>query len=401
MQPQENVSTIADPKEKLIALERELNELFLEREEYVRAMLCALLAGEHVLFLGPTGAAKSALSRALTVRLAGGDLNSGDYFYELMRPDTTSEEVFGPYSIRALGNDAHARKTSRYLPQERVAFIDEVPRGNSAVLNGMLPILNEGIFKNDATTYQVPLKLCVGAANTLPTNADDDLAAFYDRWLVRMEVGYVSDANFISLLAKMDPASPPENPAAGITCISEDELETACSSSRMLDATGVYGLLGTMRRSLREKGIEVSDRRFGGCLKLIKAHAYLEGRDRVADEDLLILRHALWEHPVHQKDVRTVVLSTAAPQLGAARNLLDEATELHLAAINAGEEDQIARAQESHAKLKRIKDRLLDLRAEATASGRNPAGIDGILVNIERMIEEILTTCLGLDLRDR
>ena len=405
MQTQENVSSIVDPRVALQEIEAELNELFLEREEHVRGLLCALVAGEHVIFIGPRGAAKSALVRALTRRLSGGDLNSGDYFYELMRPDSTADEIFGHYSITALGKDHFARKTRRYLPQARIAFIDEVPRGSSAILNGMLPILNEGIFKNDGMVFKTPLKLCVGAANTLPADIDD-MAAFYDRWLVRLEVGYVSDANFISLLEKMDPAADnvtttaadPSTSSTGVTCLGEAALDRAQLDARAVDATPVYEMLGRMRRYLREKGIDLSDRRFGGCIRLAKAQAYLAGHEKVQDDDLLILQHALWEHPEQRNDARSVVFKTAVPQLGAARNLLDEATELHLKAINAKDDEQIATAQEAHAKLKNIKNRLLDLREEMTASGKNPRGVDEILTAVNHMTEEILTECLGLDL---
>ena len=43
-------------------LRAELNTRFPERKDVIDGCLCAILAGEHVLLLGPPGTAKSALS---------------------------------------------------------------------------------------------------------------------------------------------------------------------------------------------------------------------------------------------------------------------------------------------------------------------------------------------------
>jgi MoxR-like ATPase len=55
----------------LQGLRADLVSRFPEREAVVDGALCALLAGEHVLLLGPPGTAKSALVRALAHSLQG------------------------------------------------------------------------------------------------------------------------------------------------------------------------------------------------------------------------------------------------------------------------------------------------------------------------------------------
>ena len=44
-----------------------------------------------------------------------------------------------------------------YLPSASVAFIDEVFKANSAILNTLLTILNERLFDNGADRVRVPL----------------------------------------------------------------------------------------------------------------------------------------------------------------------------------------------------------------------------------------------------
>lgn len=92
--------------------------------------------------------------------------------------------------MRALENDEYVRQTDGYLPQATVAFIDEIFKANSAILNTLLTILNERLFDNGAVRAQVPLLCLVAASNELPES--EELDALYDRFLVRKEVKQVS-----------------------------------------------------------------------------------------------------------------------------------------------------------------------------------------------------------------
>jgi hypothetical protein len=114
-------TTTMDARGKLAAIERELGAEILEREEVVRSMVLALIAGEHVLLLGPPGTAKSRLARSLCERIAG-----ASYFYVCLNRSSLPDEVFGPTKLSALREDRFERNTSGMLPEAQVAFIDEV-----------------------------------------------------------------------------------------------------------------------------------------------------------------------------------------------------------------------------------------------------------------------------------
>ena len=70
------------------------------------------------------------------------------------------QELFGPLSMRALEEDQYIRQIDGYLPDATVAFIDEVFKANSAILNTLLTILNERLFDNGSVRSPVPL-LCL------------------------------------------------------------------------------------------------------------------------------------------------------------------------------------------------------------------------------------------------
>ena len=56
--------------------------------------------------------------------------------------------------------DEYTRKTDGYLPTAEVAFIDEIFKANSAILNALLTLLNERLFDNGNKRLEVPL-LCL------------------------------------------------------------------------------------------------------------------------------------------------------------------------------------------------------------------------------------------------
>lgn len=64
-----------------------------------------------------------------------------------------------------LENDEYVRQIDGYLPTCEVAFIDEIFKANSAILNALLTLLNERLFDNGNQRLRVPL-LCLVSTST-------------------------------------------------------------------------------------------------------------------------------------------------------------------------------------------------------------------------------------------
>ena len=89
----------------------------------------------------------------------------GRYFEYLLGRFTEPNEIFGPVGLRKLREGTVETDVSGMLPEAEIAFLDEILQGSSAILNTLLGILNERVFRRGHTHLQCPLRICVGASN--------------------------------------------------------------------------------------------------------------------------------------------------------------------------------------------------------------------------------------------
>jgi MoxR-like ATPase len=279
-----------------------LTEGLVGRDEQARCLLLAALCGEHVLLIGPPGTAKSELARRLRT------LVGGRYFERLLTRFTVPEELFGPLSLAALDEGRYLREVDGYLPTATVAFLDEVFKANSAILNALLTLLNERGFDQGAHRMPVPLATLVAASNEVP--ADESLRAFLDRFLFRCTVAPVAGEAFEALLRSEDPrpdapvrggavGGPPRPGGTGEAGPSAPALAAALLRRLAAAAEGValpatiVEALGELRGMLAESAIEVSDRRWVQAVRALRVAAATQERGAVAEPDLWLLRWLL------------------------------------------------------------------------------------------------------------
>lgn len=275
-------------KKRLLRIRDELSVGLIERDIPLRLAFLAALAGEHVLLIGPPGTAKSELARRLRLAFAG-----QSYFERLLTRFSVPEELFGPLSIKALEEDKYQRQTEGYLPTAAVAFLDEIFKANSAILNALLTLLNEREFDNGTQRIKTPLVSVVGASNELPQ--EEELLALYDRFLVRYHVGPVTDEGFANLLALRGQAKPTIE--AGLVLSPSDLEHIHASALRVTVPAEVASLLKAMRKHCQDQKIPVSDRRWRKALFLLQVAAFTDGRAAVSVWDCWLLQHCLWHKP--------------------------------------------------------------------------------------------------------
>jgi MoxR-like ATPase len=291
----------------------ELVAAFPERESVIDGVLAATLAGEHVLLLGPPGTGKSALVRAVAA------IFEGRYFEQLLTKFSTPEELFGPISLKALEQDQFTRVVTGKLPDAEFAFIDEVFKANSAILNSLLSVLNERLFHNAGQPVQCPLVSLFGASNELPEGKE--LEALFDRFLLRFDVGYlVRTSNLRTILLASDPAPTIRVPFSTLRSWQAD-------ARRVTVTDGTVDALISIRETCRAEGIVASDRRWKKSLRLVQATAYLSGATETTSEDLAVLIDSLWREPKERTKVARLVGPIVDPVGFSATEILDAALE--------------------------------------------------------------------------
>jgi len=105
--------------------------MFLERTDLIRIILLSLLTRQHTLIFGKPGAAKSSLVRAIASAISGG------CFQVQLGKDTTTDQLFGPIKVSELPNDRLCRAYQNFMPGKPLAFLDEIDKANSVILNAL------------------------------------------------------------------------------------------------------------------------------------------------------------------------------------------------------------------------------------------------------------------------
>src|SRR3954451_5304143 len=153
---------------------------FVQRDEVIDLIALALVAGEHLFLYGPPGTAKSALIRHFARAV------QGRYFEYMLTRFSEPNEIFGPIDIGKLREGTMMTVTKGMLPEAEFVFLDELFNANSAILNNLLTVLNERIYRRGIESHRLPLLSLFSASNHLPE--DDALMALFDRFLLRCHV---------------------------------------------------------------------------------------------------------------------------------------------------------------------------------------------------------------------
>jgi len=295
---------IPPPDDRRLALARRLTAevlaslkaAFVGKDEIIDLMGVCLAGGENLFLLGPPGTAKSALVQQLARRI------DGQVFDYLLTRFTEPNELFGPFDIRKLREGELVTNTEGMLPEAAVVFLDELLNANSAILNSLLMVLNERVFRRGRETRRLPLLMVVGASNRLPE--DDALAALFDRFLLRVRCDNVSPDRLGDVLTagwKLD-----QGQIEAAHSMSVEDIRQVQTLVADVDLTPVRQIYVELVHKLRSAGIPVSDRRAVKLQRLVAASAALCGRAAANNTDLWVLRY-IWDVDEQREVIAAIV----------------------------------------------------------------------------------------------
>jgi MoxR-like ATPase len=331
-----------------------LKRRFVGRDEIVDLIALAVTAGEHLFLHGPPGTAKSALIRqfAMAVR--------GRYFEYLLTRFSEPNEVFGPIDLIRLREGTVATVTTGMLPEGEFVFLDELFNANSAILNNLLTVLNERIYRRGAEVHRLPLLSLFAASNHMPE--DDALRALFDRFLLRCHVDNLRREEMPRLLAagwELEQAVPLES------SVTAAALRVASRQVHQVELSGISEPYADVIDKVRDLGVGLSDRRAVKLLKLVAGSAVLCGRSTARVADFWVLRY-VWDREEQVAPLAALVAGVIEPHLeepGAhpLATVPDRVDAEEIARRLDGIADEIQSRSLSLAAVARLRERLADL----------------------------------------
>ena len=315
--------------DRIRTLRDALSQGLYEKDEVVRLALLTAIAGESIFLLGEPGCAKSMIARRIVQAFKAEGDNAIKYFETLLNEYTTPDEVFGNVSLKALngelpdckGKEEYRRLTENMLPEADIAFLDEIWKAGSAILNTLLTIVNERKFHNGSKVVDVPLKTLFAASNELPAK-NQGLEALYDRLVLRLMVSFIKDEdNFFEMV---------EAPSSSKFELSDDVKKLQITNAELLVwkekidevtlSEGAKSVISAIRKELVSRNatmneadklagetFEVGDRRWKKIVHILKTSAFLNDRTEVDLMDCQLIEYCIWSTEKQQKQARDIV----------------------------------------------------------------------------------------------
>lgn len=392
-QPTNVLSTEQLAKEavtKIVTIGKELSQYLFERESEIKSLMIGLLTGQHVLLLGPPGTGKSYLAEEFFKRVL-----SSTYFQWMLNKTTDPSELLGPFSIKGMENEKFLRITKGKLPEADFSFMDEVFRGNSAILDTLLSLMNERVYYNDGERLPARLKLMVGATNSFPE--DEGLDAFYDRFLMRHWVDYIQDGQAQFNMMKYSAAvrAGAINPTTASVTLQEVEAAQDLVNKVKINDGALNALQKVFHELKTKHSINISDRRTNACIHIMQANALLDGRDEIEPDDMEHLPYVLWEKKEDVEIIEGIITKLMDPFKDRVNKLYKQARETLDKTLAMTDNTERANAAiDARTILERTQKTIQENIDKAKASGRKADDFETKRDEVGAMVKELMDKCL-------
>ena len=382
---------MSSTRDRFLAVEEDINSVLFEREAEVHSALLALASRRHLFMVGAPGIAKSMLVDQLVKRIK--HLEGEAYFKVLLTKFTNPEELFGPPDFNLMKEEGiYKRNTEGYLPRAIIAFLDEIFKANSAILNALLTALNEKVFYNHDDDPSIPLQSVFAASNEIPTTAE--LEALADRLHFWHHVKPINDPSNFAKMLQSQKVEPEAFISVQDIYIAQHEVDAIVVPDSIIE------VLIDLAQKMREENITVSDRRFHQSIAIIQAEAWLNGHERAEVLDVKPLVNVLWRDVSQISTVRKIVLDLADPLEREIIDLRDEVEKVYSSFLQTvadvdNPSKKLSASIEAIKKVNSAKEEYAKLRKQQNELGRDSKHLNSLKVRLKSISEELLQYSLN------
>ncbi len=267
-------------KETIDAILAETGKAVLGKDDVIRRILTAILAGGHILIDDIPGVGKTTMAVAFT-RTLGLDYKRMQFTPDVLPSDITGFSMYDKASgsFRYVAGSA---MTNFFLA-------DEINRASPKTQSALLEVMQEGRLSVDGKTYTVPQPFIVMATqNPFGSSGTQELPESQtDRFMIRITVGYPSRENEIEIL-KGSRRSTALSLSAVITPDDLLTLRKQAAEIHVEDSLFAYMVdIAAATRESHDISLGISPRGTMALSAMTRAHALMEGRAYATPDDVL------------------------------------------------------------------------------------------------------------------
>jgi MoxR-like ATPase len=279
-------------RDKVHALEKAVNTVFLGKSSVVRLVMTAFFGGGHVLLEDVPGVGKTILARTLA-RCVDASFRRIQFTADLLPSDIVGTSIFNQR------NGAFEFRPGPIFAQ--VVLGDEINRTTPRTQSALLEAMNEGSISLDGVTHGLPTPFIV-----LATQNPYEFEGTYplpesqlDRFMMRIEIGYPGPDAEREMLKAQQERHPIEDVRPVLTSAEVDAIQAQVRKVRVEDSLRNYLLaIVSATRQDRRIRIGVSPRASGALQRAAQSHAYLDGREFVIPDDIKTLAPYVLGHRI-------------------------------------------------------------------------------------------------------
>ena len=278
---------------QLKRLQDNINIIIRGQQTNISLVLTALLAGGHVLIEDYPGSGKTTLAKTLSLSIGGGD-EPVTFKRIQFTPDLLPMDIVGFNYFDSSRNQFVFRKGPVF---SNFLLADEINRASPKVQSALLECMAEKQVTVDEKTFPLEsLFFIIATQNPIDSEGTYPLPwAQLDRFYFKIPLGYVDYETDLEILQDVDRILDvqgqvkPVITASQVVALQQLAFAIHCDDSII---RAVTNLIHRTRESRKEIHVGASTRAGIYLLKLIKAHALLQGRPFATEDDFKIV--AFW-----------------------------------------------------------------------------------------------------------